>query len=549
MLCLIAAHLDGKEISDYGDHLRRTLLLSPTIFPIIFAALMGRCFRYIGLFRAERGISLGRLEQLIGCQSLFTALERQIVLRSSSILGLMMTLVWLLSPLGGQSALRLLSQTDKSVHATDTFHFLNPDAMRDSFLIGASAANSGRITYTSMFLSALMSSSQYQASSMDLWGNVKIPAWRSVVTGADNGDGWKNVDISNGQNVTYASLIGIPVASQVWSESTYTIKTRQWDVTCDRVEEKSREDAKFGNLTSTWRMVYDNDCSGYPCPFTFKSLDNNQNYSVAECNLSFEYVEANITCETPSGCRTSSMRKLELFSDYYGPSNDSFTRSNMITIEADLLPNVDNSGTAAAGARQATNAENWMANPWDFMALRYGNVDLYELPPALLGERLTIIWNTFWHSTYATSALGGNLPKNLTALSDQQSQPNLQFLETKAQTVDKTTIVYKTNWQWFTALIISAAILQIAAYTGLVLKYMTLAPDIIGYASSLTLLNPYIPVPTGGTTLHGLERAALLHDLPIKIGDVCANEPVGAIAVAKGDDSRVGRLDRKRWYI
>jgi hypothetical protein len=460
-----------------------------------------------------------------------------------------MTLVWLLSPLGGQSALRLLSEEDKSVHGTDTFHYLNPSAMQDSFLMGASAANSGRITYTSMFLSALLSSSRYQASSMDLWGNVKIPAWRSVENGTDNGDGWKTVDISAGQNVTYASLIGIPVASEAWSQSTFTIKARQWDVTCESVEEKSRNDTNFGNLTSTWRMAYENDCKGYPCPFTFKSLDNNQNYSVAECNLSFEYVEANVSCETLSGCRTSSMRILDLFSDNYGESNDSFTRSNMITIEASLLPNVDNSGTGAAGARQATNAENWIADPWDFMGLRYDNVDLYKMSPELLGERLTIIWNTFWQSTYATSALGGNLPKNLTTLSEAQAQSNLQFLATNAQTLDRTTQIYKTNWQWFTALLVSSIILQIAAYTGLILKYMTLAPDIIGYASSLTLLNPYIPVPTGGTTLHGLERAALLHDLPVKIGDVCANEPVGAIAVAKGDDSRVGRLDRKRWYI
>lgn len=317
--------------------------------------------------------------------------------------------------------------------------------------------------------------------------------------------------------------------------------------TCSNIEEKN--DTNFGNETSTWRMIYDNKCNGYPCPLIFKSLDNSKKYSVAECNLSFEYVEANITCETLYGCRTSSMRGRDLFSDNYGASNDSFIRLVSVTNGARLLPNVGNVDYVSDGTGNATDAENWIADPWDFMGLRYGNVDLYKLSPVQLSERLTVIWNTFWQSTYATSALGGNLPKDLTILRSIPSQANLQFLETKAQTVDKRTRIYKTNWQWFTALIVSSVILQLAAYTGLILKYMTLAPDIIGYASSLTLLNPYIPIPTGGTTLHGLERAALLHDLPVKIGDVCPNEPVGAIAVARGDDSRVGRLDRRRWYV
>lgn len=65
----------------------------------------------------------------------------------------------------------------------------------------------------------------------------------------------------------------------------------------------------------------------------------------------------------------------------------------------------------------------------------------------------------------------------------------------------------------------------------------------------MTLLNPYVPTPTGGTTLSGLERTALLRDFPVRIGDVCPNEAVGAIAFARADVASVGRLDRNREYI
>ena len=67
MFAIIAVRLDGKPVSNYGDGLREALLLSPTIFPIIFAANMGRCFKYLGLYRAERGIPLGVLSPSPKC--------------------------------------------------------------------------------------------------------------------------------------------------------------------------------------------------------------------------------------------------------------------------------------------------------------------------------------------------------------------------------------------------------------------------------------------------------------------------------------------------
>lgn len=509
---------------------------------------MGRCFKHIGLFRAERGISLGRLEQLVGCTSLFSALERQIAIRSWSILGLLMTLIWLLSPLGGQSALRLLGEEDTFIYHTTNFSYLNPLAQQESFLEGASSANSGRSTYTALFLAALLSSTKYQNTPMDLWGNVKIPTWSSVQNSTSTGDGWKIVGNLGNSNVSYASLIGIPVANVGGGNSTFRLRARQFDITCNKNEEVSREEANFGNLTSTYKLNFTKDgiCDSYPCGMTFKSLDNSDNYTVANCQLTYDYVEANISCIGKS-CEAMQLRKLDLLTDGYTQDSDDFTRGNMVRTEFNLLPVVDQIGVAAAGARGSSNAEKWMNDPWNFIGVMYDNVDLYKLPPSLLGQRLTIIWNTFFQSTYATTALGGNLPKNLTELS--VNNPSLTFNSTQANIISEYNRVYKTNWRWFVALLVSSIILQIAAYTGLVLKYITLAPDIIGYASSLTLLNPYVPVPTGGTTLHGLERAALLQNLPIRIGDVCPSEPIGAIAVARADGGFVSRLNRKRLYI
>ncbi|KAF2735281.1 hypothetical protein EJ04DRAFT_576229 [Polyplosphaeria fusca] len=543
-LALIAARLDGKDTSDYGLRLRETLLLSPTIFPVIFAALMGRFFKHTGLFLAERGTTLGRLEQLVGCQSLFSALERQIALRSWSIIGLLLTLVWLLSPLGGQSALRLFGTEERFETTDSTFNYLDSNSLMDSFCGGASMMNSGRSTYTSLFLAALLSSSRYQATPMDLWGNLKLPAYRSIENASS--EDWKPVDYSN--NVTYGSLIGIPIARNTSGSSAFKFRAKQWDITCDSNKRVDFDEGEYGSQTSTWKLNVTGTCRDYPCAFSLRSIDSTDNLTIASCEYSLIYLESNASCRGLA-CQVDSMRKLDLFSDGYITDNNDYVRGTMIANLFGSLPTVDNYAVGSPTARGPTNAEKWMSDPWSFIGVSFTNVDLWRLPASTLASRLSILANTFFQSTYATTSLGGNLPSNLSSLASASADPNLLFNATAARLTSDPTTIYKTSWRWFTALLVSAIILQIAAYAGLVLKYITLAPDIIGYASSLTLLNPYVPTPTGGTTLHGLERAALLHDLRVRIGDVCAGEPVGAIAVARGDAGVVGRLRRGRLYI
>ncbi|KAF2830870.1 hypothetical protein CC86DRAFT_168342 [Ophiobolus disseminans] len=563
-LALTAARLDGEEVSDYGSRLAETLLLSPTIFPLIFAALMGRFFRHLGVYLAERGTTLGRLEQLVGCQSVFTALERQITLRYWSVVGLCSVLVWLLSPVGGQSALRLLGQENNNVSSITTVRYLDPQSSTRSSLEGPSSSNSARASYTSIFLAALLSSSKYQDTPMDLWGNVKLPLYRDIENSTT--DEWKTVSGLHGDHATYSSLIGVPVVGlPSRGLSDFNIKARQFDVFCSSnkmmsASPKARNSSLWANVTATWGLEPDQSKTepgsrpNYPLPFLSMSMvadtANYTNFSVASCDLTYSYLEAKVNCNGTS-CGVKSMRKLDLFRDGYVKDADDFTRRNIFLNLMVTLPRVDNPTVGSPSARGSANAEKWMANPIDFIGARYSNVELYKLDPDLFARRLTILWNSFHQSTFATTALGGTLPKNLTETGVILASvgANITFNATQASVVQQTSAVYKTNWKWFIALMFCSLVLLAAAYAGLVLKYITLAPDIIGYASSLTMLNPYVPTPTGGTTLHGLERAALLHDLPVRIGDVCPNEPVGAIAFAKADDSRVARLNRRRWYI
>ena len=530
---------------------------------------MGRFFRHLGIWLAERGTTLGRLEQLVGCQSVFLAIERQICLRNFSIVGVCSILVWLLSPFGGQSALRVLRQEERYLDTTQPLQYLSPLNIQSTTMGGASMINSGRSTFTPLFLAALLSSGGFQTSSTDLWGNVKIPSYRAIENSTS--DDWKVVPDYNRTNIRWSSLIGVPVSAfngesfTSYSMNHFKIRTRQFDISCSNNSQVAGDWTDSANTTvrSTWKLERGTpqlDCSNnstgckitacpsYPCPFVSQSsaLRAANASSVANCEYYYDYIEASIEC-IASTCRATALRKLDMYTDGYTKDWESFLLGTVMANLMNTMTSVDTVGVSSP-THSATVMEKWMFDPSNFIgAHMYDNVNLYELPTDVFAERLTILWNSFFQSTYAVRALAGNLDKATSTNMTGEDTSAIRFNTTESLTSQRRD-VYRVNWKWFGVLLSCSLVLLAAAYAGLVLKYLSIAPDIIGYASSLAMLNPYVPTPTGGTTLHGLERTALLHDLPVRLGDVCPNESVGAIALAT-NDGRVRGLDRRRWYI
>lgn len=478
-------------------------------------------------------------------------------------MGICSILIWLLSPFGGQSALRVLRQEVRYVSTTQTLHYLSPLNTANTSMSGASNVNSGRSTFTPLFLAALLSSGDFQTSSADLWGNVKLPSYRSIENSSS--DDWKSVPDYNHTNIRWSSLIGIPVSAFNGEEYTtasmnhFMVRARQFDIRCtnnskiagDQVE--ASNEASNKTTRSTWVMEPPTEqptCHSYPCPFISISsaipVNNDDFSSVANCEYYYDYVESTVQC-IASTCRVTAMRKLDMFTDGYTQDSDAYEHAVILKNLMNTMTSVDTIGVSSPTARGATVMEKWMFDPSDLMGM-YSNVNLYAIPSEVFAERLTILWNSFFQATYAARAVAGNLGKaTSTNITGNPTEPAISFNTTESL-VSQRVDVYQVKWKWFGVLLSCSLVLLCAAYAGLVLKYLSNAPDIIGYASSLTMLNPYVPTPTGGTTLHGLERTALLHDMPVRIGDVCPDEPVGAIALA-ANDGRVAGLDRRRWYI
>jgi hypothetical protein len=110
--------------------------------------------------------------------------------------------------------------------------------------------------------------------------------------------------------------------------------------------------------------------------------------------------------------------------------------------------------------------------------------------------------------------------------------------------------VYRTNFGWVSVFIFGVILLQFCAVAALFLKSMTIAPDILGYVSSMTRENTHTPLPAGGSSYSGPERARLLRDLKVQILDVQCYDDTGHIALASSVPvGMMGqKLNRRREY-
>jgi hypothetical protein len=95
------------------------------LFPISFAAVVGRGSVKFATWNLEQGTTLGALEQLMGSRTVASAFTTQLQLRSFNWIGLVLLFIWCLSPIGGQSVLHLPSTPIKSTMTLNNITYIN----------------------------------------------------------------------------------------------------------------------------------------------------------------------------------------------------------------------------------------------------------------------------------------------------------------------------------------------------------------------------------------------------------------------------------------
>ncbi|OJD32453.1 uncharacterized protein BKCO1_3800021 [Diplodia corticola] len=382
VVAILAMSLSQKPTTiQPGPDLEHILILLPTLFPIAFAATMGH------------------------------------------LISIFIVLLWLLSPAGGQSAIRLLTKEPIIATTTSTVRYLPIEVQSHLFLNGADDAFTSWGLYVPLFTMSLLTQ-KTQSQPRDTLGNVKIPALDTAHPSVE-GEGWQDVDYS--QEVQYTSLLGIPTTGiPAKGDVTFTMASRYWDVTCSQniwVSNKTAlpidlnpNDTGWGETGSYFHLdEHSHHTSGawmegkMPMYFMTGAMQA-WNASFANCTLEHIVVEASTKCES-GACRVTAMRPgnqsagsplidpLPLWTTLlYLPETFMYPRSSDIWTTASPL-------------------ELWLMDPTTDLTVVTSDSSLFynisKLPTEVLASRLRVVINAFWQSGNAASYIEGNLPENL----------------------------------------------------------------------------------------------------------------------------------------
>jgi hypothetical protein len=520
------------------------------------------------------------LEQLIGCQSFFASIERQFGLRRIDFLGVTILAAWLLSPLGGQASLRLLSTQPFTVAINATVKYISIEGFQNYTLLDYHLEEYYWSRYAPLYMTALQTSPQNFDKPTDFFGNVKIPNLNSLSTAVSTTElsrDWRSV--GKDSTIAYTSLLGVPVVDvpRIGNIS-FQLESSYWEVKCQRLNapvsfpipnENSTESANAEHwlgalttgptLTSFDMFLHNVDNSSWinnqvQMTFDYVSKTSTYQFTNTTCTATFRLVESEVNCEA-AACTVGRMRDLDRDISYmFDPLVDRAPSprqnwSEFFEILCNYMPGADRGPHYSTITSELV--EQFILDPYSVITVDAGLgaimdmswVDLTTLPTDIFSHRLQIAMNTFWDATIGLEYRVGNLTsqnirKGASAMSAWNTTSAIGERYNGDQYVCNTT---------FAALTIAISFFLImAGSVSVILGYITKAPDILGYVSTCARNNPYFKkrVPSH---LDGLEAARFLRDVRVIIGDVRKKDGIGYIAFASMDVDP-GQVKKRRLY-
>ncbi|KAF4457662.1 hypothetical protein F53441_422 [Fusarium austroafricanum] len=233
---IAVALLDGKAIQKEEQRKwENAITVTASIFPILFASVVGRMVYEVARWKLEQGATLNLVEQLIGSRTVGSTITTLISFGRFNILGLALLVLWAFLPLGSQSVLRMLrTQQESQVEPSNLLYFST-----DAQSIFAQLGTSNITTYhdkasllksiQAMYAALFVTSAAAKPDAMDIWGNVEIP--RLEVQSED----WHDVSL-NPQPDSYAALVGLPVLDVSPGNSTFTIESSYIELRCSKLD-------------------------------------------------------------------------------------------------------------------------------------------------------------------------------------------------------------------------------------------------------------------------------------------------------------------------
>lgn len=252
-----------------------------------------------------------------------------------------------------------------------------------------------------------------------------------------------------------------------------------------------------------------------------------------ECSVSQSHVEAQISCNKVQ-CKCDKIRKST--TDTRPTALTGFEHGTVLTKFATEFPKAVNFAIGSSPT------EHFLVNSSVFpfnqqvgeqrLDLQYTNVSVVS--PYVFSNRLSLVLNTYYQLSIQPAGYWGNLPSNVSVYApdtlpsndiDQYLPKNLSATENSFfqwyPAFDKTVFddnspfvgasttgdltsaeeVFVCNFAWVALLFTASTVLLATGVTALIMKRLTLGPELFGFVASMTYESPFVKIPDGGSTL------------------------------------------------
>ncbi|PVH89539.1 hypothetical protein DL98DRAFT_647287 [Cadophora sp. DSE1049] len=593
--------VDGEEVENGKKNvLEQCIKGAATLFPLSFSVVVGRAMIKVASWKLEKGASLGLLERLVGSRTVGGSIITQARIRSITLVSCGLVFLWLLSPLGSQSVLRILTTSTESSRSDSEIAYSNS---RQASQASSPAFNSWFSAFAAMFSSALLTPEEAKNSSMDIWGNVRIPLFSSLSDIGPDENGWRQIPKLN-YIPTYTSLFGIPIANLPVGNTTLNIESTYMELDCSNITSQVIRGPNFFtnpglisttgpfnssqnvSATTTWAMGYvGEDVTSLlpnssiqsldslpsntaakaflPGLFLYQDFTGRQNVTSVYCVPSQVYVESTIRCDkssasTPADCAVTAQR-LSLL-PHMPTTLTPFSMLSTFLSLTSLLP------STTPSANNIDLMQNYLINSFSNAYIQSTptvsqtpisstNTNTSENESRLLSvsledisHLLSQIINTFLQGTlpnatsylkHDTLAAPTSITANTSTLLSAQISALLPTLTVPSQILTLAP-TFSISWVWTSLFLLSTLAMLLSALFSALLSRQTLTRDYLSYVSSLCRESQYVSFPAGGVGMDGLKRSRLCQDVRVKLGDL--GDVEGGCEVGTGVAVRVGRL-------
>ncbi|EHY53653.1 hypothetical protein HRR83_003866 [Exophiala dermatitidis] len=545
-----------------------------TAFTIVFVTVISTLVRRYALWKAQSGARVSELEQLQGSISLPSTIKLIWSLRAFTTTSVALVALWSFYYLGSQA-----SKLEFQRVSSGSFHKMDGYIAGPNYVSGFNDASS---SFNVADLNAALiaaegfANPEYQSIASSRWGtdsigSALVPDLNAIldqgwsVNGAayvpahPGRHGWVNVAHQSLLHSAgdYSSFVGRPVYFSLAYDSAgvmaiqvnnvlgdYTYHTKYLSVNCGRpsiLPYESFPSGTYMNQSISFNMTEvradaPRDIQGHPLreftlatrwiPYNDQGITS-YGSSRQTCNITYVNVDMKVHCAAP-GCFPSKLRYANNTSRRNATSfntpfhDDAFAAEFFSALLLSRGAQLNVSMPTTTGANLVLGLQNFIGPPPGYT----GQQDNYEAflaaEPRGLQAPLTLYFNSYYMLSQSLTGTGPTFSSD---------DPNFQPVRLHGALYDPH---YAILWGWIAVDFVSCTILLIAAIVACWLRTRTLAPDIFGYVSSLTRDNPHIELPDNGTTLSGLQRARLLRDVKVKIGDVSSpDEETGRVGLAQ----------------